>query len=178
MGMTAASLLNLSLPQTDKRVLCIVETDGCAADGISTSTGCTVGHRTLRVEDYGKVAATFYDTELLVGYRLSPNHNIRDLAHEYSPQGSSKWEKYLIGYQRIPDSLLFSVAKVELTTPAVRLVSRPGVRVLCSKCGEEVMNEREVMKQGGCFCRSCSGDSYYTVIQPVDITETEICNHL
>ncbi len=178
MGMVAANLLHLALPQADKRVLCIVETDGCTADGISVSTGCTVGHRTLRVEDYGKVAATFYDTELTVGYRLSPHHNIRDLAHDYSPQGSSKWERYLVGYQRIPDSLLFSVAKVELTTPAVRLVSRPGVRALCSKCGEEVMNEREVVIQGGYFCKSCAGDSYYTVIQPADIPETEVCGYL
>ncbi len=48
-------------PRKDKRLLVIVESDGCFVDGVSVTTGCTVGHRTLRVEDYGKVAATFVD---------------------------------------------------------------------------------------------------------------------
>jgi formylmethanofuran dehydrogenase subunit E len=44
-------------------LLTILETDGCAADGVSAATGCWVGRRTLRVEDFGKVAATFVDTQ-------------------------------------------------------------------------------------------------------------------
>ena len=39
--------------------LIIVETDGCFVDGIEVSTGVTVGHRSLRVVDLGKIAATF-----------------------------------------------------------------------------------------------------------------------
>ena len=62
MGLLAAELLSLDLPQTDKRLLTIVETDGCFTTGLSVATNCWVGRRTLRVEDYGKVAATFVDT--------------------------------------------------------------------------------------------------------------------
>jgi formylmethanofuran dehydrogenase subunit E len=62
MGRLAAELLGLDLPQSDKRLLTIVETDGCFTTGLSVATNCWVGRRTMRVEDYGKVAATFVDT--------------------------------------------------------------------------------------------------------------------
>jgi formylmethanofuran dehydrogenase subunit E len=50
-------------PPAKKQLLVISETDGCFVDGVIAATNCTVGHRTLRVEDYGKVAATFVDTK-------------------------------------------------------------------------------------------------------------------
>ncbi|RMG81603.1 MAG: formylmethanofuran dehydrogenase, partial [Chloroflexi bacterium] len=34
MGVLAAKLFDLPLPQTNKRLLAIVETDGCFADGV------------------------------------------------------------------------------------------------------------------------------------------------
>jgi formylmethanofuran dehydrogenase subunit E len=43
MGLYAAELLGLALPQSDKRLFTIVETDGCFADGVSVATGCTLG---------------------------------------------------------------------------------------------------------------------------------------
>ena len=54
MGCWAGELLDLELPQADKRLLTIVETDGCFTDGVAVATGCRVGRRTLRIEDYGK----------------------------------------------------------------------------------------------------------------------------
>ena len=72
LGLLAGAELGLSLPQSDKRLLTIVETDGCFVDGVSVATGCTVGHRTLRVEDYGKVAATCIDTQTGRALRLAP----------------------------------------------------------------------------------------------------------
>jgi formylmethanofuran dehydrogenase subunit E len=60
MGRLAGRLLGLDLPQSDtqasglsasKRLLTIMETDGCAADGVAVATGCWVGRRTLRIED-------------------------------------------------------------------------------------------------------------------------------
>lgn len=58
MGMLAGELLTLDLPRANKRLLTIVETDGCFADGVAVATNCWVGRRTLRVNDYGKIAAT------------------------------------------------------------------------------------------------------------------------
>jgi formylmethanofuran dehydrogenase subunit E len=72
MGLLAAGLLDLDLPQHDKRLLTIVETDGCFTTGLSMATNCWVGRRTMRVEDYGKVAATFVDTTCDTAIRVVP----------------------------------------------------------------------------------------------------------
>ena len=72
-GLAGASALGLDLPRADKRLLVILETDGCFADGIDAATGCTVGHRTMRIEDYGKIAATFVDVETERALRIAPS---------------------------------------------------------------------------------------------------------
>jgi formylmethanofuran dehydrogenase subunit E len=48
MGLLGGHLLRLEVPQTGKRLLTFVETDGCAADGVSVATGCTVGPHPAR----------------------------------------------------------------------------------------------------------------------------------
>ena len=72
LGLAGMEALGFDMPPDKKQLLIITETDGCFADGLSASTNCTVGHRTLRVEDYGKVAAVFVDMKtgrtLRVGY--------------------------------------------------------------------------------------------------------------
>ncbi len=40
MGMFAAELFRLDLPQKDKRLFTFIETDGCLVDGIAAATGC------------------------------------------------------------------------------------------------------------------------------------------
>jgi hypothetical protein len=80
MGLLAGALIGIELPQHDKRLLVIMETDGCTADGIAVATGCSVGHRTLRVEDYGKVAATFVDTHTERTLRIVPQLEARSRA--------------------------------------------------------------------------------------------------
>jgi hypothetical protein len=68
----------------------------------------------------------------------------------------------LEGYQRIPDELLFSWQPVKLRTSIEAIFSKPGVRTACQVCGEEIINEREVVRRGQVLCRSCAGFSYYT----------------
>jgi formylmethanofuran dehydrogenase subunit E len=166
MGMAAAQLLRLSLPQADKRLLTIVETDGCFTDGVAVATNCWVGRRTLRVLDYGKVAATFVDTQTGQAVRIFPNAEARTHAADYAPEAHNRWEAMLLGYQRMPQELLLGSQAVELTTPIEEILSRPGARALCDRCGEEILNEREIVRGGVTLCRSCAGDGYY---HPVSI---------
>ncbi len=77
MGMAAGRVLGLALPQTDKRLITIAETDGCGADGISAATGCWVGRRTLYIMDFGKMAATFVDTTSGNAVRIAPSAQSR-----------------------------------------------------------------------------------------------------
>ena len=161
MGMAAAVSLNLDLPQTDKRLVAFVESDGCFSDGLAVATGCWVGRRTLRVEDLGKVAAVFVDTRTGLTVRIHPRLDVRTQAAAFAPEARNRWEAQLLGYQRMPDDLLFEVRPVRLTRSIEEIMSRPGLRVACAVCGEEIINGREVAGPDGPVCRTCAGDAYY-----------------
>jgi len=167
MGLLAGEMLNLDLPQSarSKRLLTIVQTDGCMADGIAVVTNCWVGRRTLRVEDYGKVAATFVDTHTHLALRIAPHRRARELAKAYAPHVQNRWEAMLLGYQAMPWEELFSVQVVQLSTPLEQLVSRAGCKVQCEACHEEIINEREVKAGGRVLCRNCAGEGYYQVLK-------------
>jgi len=161
MGLLAADLLSLPLPQTDKRLLTIVETDGCFADGIATATNCWVGHRTLRVVDYGKVAATFVDSETGRAFRVAPHPQARERAPLYAEGARGHWQTYLFGYQRMPVDQLFVWREVALVDDVRAIISHPKARAVCARCGEEVVNEREVIQDGRVICRACADGAYY-----------------
>jgi formylmethanofuran dehydrogenase subunit E len=161
MGLCAAALLDVPAPQEDKRLLTIVETDGCFSDGIAVALNCWVGRRTLRVEDYGKVAATVVDTHSERAMRLAPHPQARTAAHAYAPEARNKWEAMLLGYQRMPAEHLFTWSEVELVVPVAHLISRAGMRAMCDLCGEEILNERQVVREGATLCRACAEPAYY-----------------
>lgn len=167
MGIFAAQCLNLDLPQTQKRLLVIVESDGCFADGVSAATGATLGHRTMRLEDYGKIAAVFVDTQTGKSIRIAPVLNVREHARQYAPAGESRhYFAQLHGYQRMPLDEMFFTQELTLNTPIAEIISRPGVRVNCNLCREEIINERELYREGLTLCRACAGNAYY---QPCSI---------
>lgn len=166
-GLLAGRVLEMPLPQPEKRLLAIVETDGCFVDGISAATGCYVGRRTMRIEDYGKTAATFVDTLTEQAIRIAPRLNIRELAWEYASSARNKWETQLIGYQNIPDELLLDWQSVKLTVPVKQIIGDAGKRVSCEICGEEIINQRDVVRAGTVLCRSCACESYYCFTERV-----------
>ena len=162
-GLAGLSALCFNEPPAGKRLLIITETDGCFADGLSAATNCTVGHRTLRIEDYGKVAAVFVNVNTGRAVRVAPVLDIRQRAYEYAPDETRHYFAQMQAYQIMPDEEIFTIIEVQLVTCIEDIVSRPGVRVECDVCGEEIINEREV-KQGGLnLCRACAGNSYYHV---------------
>ncbi len=164
MGLQAGQTLGLDLPQTGKRLLTIVETDGCAADGVAVATNCWIGRRTMRVMDFGKVAAVFVDTRSGRAVRILPRREARGLAGQYAPEARSAWEAQLRGYQAMPDEVLLRVEAVALTVSLQQLLSRPRARAVCEACGEEILNEREVMENGRTLCRACAGQRYYRAL--------------
>lgn len=161
MGMYAAELLGLDLPQQDKRLYAFVETDGCFADGVAVATGCWLGHRTMRLMDFGKAAATFVDTCTEQAFRIYPNPSARATARARMPDAQSRWHAQLAAYQIMPVDELLCAQEVTLTLSMQAILSRPGVRVNCERCGEEVLNEREITVAGKVLCRACAGESYY-----------------
>ena len=164
-GLAGAAALRLELPRRDKRLLVILETDGCFTDGIEAATGCTVGHRTLRIEDYGKIAATFIDTHTEQALRLAPRPDVRQQAYAYAPGESRRYFAQLHAYQTMPDDELLAIHPVFLNASIKEIVSRAGVRVNCETCEEEIINEREVVLNGQVLCRTCALGGYYSSVE-------------
>jgi len=173
MGLYAAEILALDLPRADKRLLIIAETDGCAVDGLIAATGCHVGGSTIRIVDFGKVAATFTDTYTGTSVRISPSHQSRELALEYAYHARNRWEAMQLGYQVIAAEDLFNVQPVYLKVPLAEIISKPNLKTECELCGEEIINGREVLRNDMILCRSCAGKSYYEskVASPSPIPE-------
>ncbi len=166
-GLAGAAALGLDVPRKDKRLLVILETDGCFADGVEVATGATVGHRTLRVEDLGKIAATFIDVKSGRAVRVAPRLDVRQRALAYAPEERRHYFAQLKAYQIMPDPELLMLQDVELITPVEAIVSRPVIRTNCQICGEEIINEREIHRDGQVLCRTCAGEGYYRLLASV-----------
>lgn len=178
LGLAGMKVLGFDEPPAKKRLMVIIETDGCFADGLSAATACTIGHRTLRVEDYGKTAAAFVDTLTGQAVRIAPALDIREKAYVYAPDETRHYFAQLRAYQTMLDSEMFSVRPVTLNTPIEAIISRPGVRINCDVCGEEIMNEREIKYNHLNLCHACSSTGYYRtepkVMMPtVNVTQSE-----
>lgn len=157
-GLAVCGMDALSKP---KHLLVIAETDGCFVDGLTAVTNCTVGHRTLRIEDYGKIAATFINTKTSQAFRIAPTLDVREKANIYAPEEKRHYFAQMQAYQSMPDEELMNVQEVELNFKVQDIVSHAGRRVNCEKCGEEIINEREVLIEGKIYCRSCAEGGYY-----------------
>jgi len=161
MGLYAGELLGLDLPRSDKRLFVFVETDGCFADSISAATGCWLGHRTLRLIDHGKTAATFVDARAGRAVRVWPHPAARQRAADQQPDARSRWHAQRDAYRTMGVPELLCAQPVGLTLDLDTIVSRPGVRVACAACGEDIVNGRERSVQGVPYCRGCTGERYY-----------------
>ncbi|MBI5955052.1 MAG: TraR/DksA C4-type zinc finger protein [Chloroflexi bacterium] len=162
LGLAGLTALGFDSPPDKKRLLVITETDGCFADGLSAATNCTVGHRTLRVEDYGKTAATFVNVKTNRAFRVAPALDVRQRAYDYASNESRRYLAQMQAYQTMPDDEMFTVSEVRLVASIEAIVSRPGMRVNCDLCGEEIMNEREIKRDGLTLCRACVHGGYYS----------------
>jgi formylmethanofuran dehydrogenase subunit E len=164
MGLAGLEALGAEAPVNAKSMLIIIETGGCFADGIRVATGATVGHRTLRVEDIGKLAATFTHLNDDKSLRLVPRADVRTRALYYAPEEKRHYFAQLKGYQVMPVEELFSIQEVELVTSAQQIISHQKAQAKCTQCGEEIINEREVVVDGKVLCQTCAYGGYYRVV--------------
>lgn len=176
-GLRGMDALQLEANQGSKRLLVITETDGCFADGLSAATNCTVGHRTLRVEDYGKAAATFVDTQTGRTVRVAPVIDIRERASVFVKDEPRHYFAQMQAYQTMPDEEMLTIQEVFLNTSIEQIVSRPGMRVNCDECGEEIMNEREVHVRGLTLCRTCTDGGYYRARSEIQLPHWLLSDH-
>lgn len=161
MGLAGLVAIGLEAPMPHKVALVIIESDGCFADGIEVATGAMVGHRTLRLADEGKIAATFANVKTGITVRLAPRLDVRQRTLAYAPDVKKKYYAQLKGYQVMPIMELFTFQEVTLEPSLEAIISRPGIRTKCARCGEEIINQRQVFTHGVTLCKTCAGNGYY-----------------
>ncbi len=76
-----------------KSIIVFVEMDRCATDAVQSVTGCSLGHRTMKFMDYGKMAATFTNIATGKSVRVAAREDARTKANvakvEY--EGARAW---------------------------------------------------------------------------------------
>lgn len=145
-----------------KKLIVWVEIDRCMADAVGAVTGVRLGKRSLKYLDYGKVAATFYNTETGEAVRVVALEESRELADARHPEIESKKERQFRAYREASDEELFRVERVEVEYGEMDMPGRPRSRVRCVRCGEGVNDGREVASQeGSVLCRPCASGGYY-----------------
>lgn len=152
LALTGAGTLGVPVPDTRKRLIVLSETDRCAVDGIQAVTGCRPGKRTLRVLDYGKLAATFIDEEAGRAIRVAVQGDLRE---RVGATGEGRHEVQRDAYATWPTCDLFTIRE---TTAELSQFDRPGpprARANCITCGEEVSDSRHLETESGPQCRPC-----------------------
>jgi len=146
-----------------KNLIVFVEMDRCATDAVQSVTGCSLGHRTMKFMDYGKMAATFVNLKTGKAVRVIAKEESRDKAKEMFPHIENKYRAQLEAYKVMPDDELFDVMDVKVEIKPEDMPGRPLKRVKCDRCGEYVQDMREVMNNGKVLCRPCAEGGYYSV---------------
>ncbi|PYS78513.1 MAG: formylmethanofuran dehydrogenase [Acidobacteria bacterium] len=145
-----------------KKLIVWVEIDRCMADAIGAVTGVRLGKRSLKYFDYGKVAATFLNTETGEAVRVVALEESRALADARHPEIESKKERQFRTYREAVDEELFKVERVRVDYDEMDAPGRPLSRVTCARCGEGVNDGREVRSaEGVTLCRPCASGGYY-----------------
>lgn len=165
MGLAAAVALGVDPHQPGKALYVFAETDGCFADGVEAATGCSMGHRNMRLMDYGRVAIVAVHVESGDAVRVSPAPGVREAATAYAPDEPRRYYQQLEGYQAMPDAELLRIRPVSLRVDLAALLGRKGLRVDCDRCGEEILNGRQHLEAGRPVCQGCMSGAFYSVVR-------------
>jgi formylmethanofuran dehydrogenase subunit E len=172
MALLGCKLIGVADPRgvDRKKVIVWVEIDRCMADAVGAVTGVRLGKRSLKYVDYGKVAATFLNTETKQAVRVVALESSRALADERFGAIENKRERQFRAYSEASDEELFKVEDVALELGEMDAPGSPRSRVICAVCNEGVNDGREVKRTDGTVvCRACSGESYYQKVDNLKI---------
>lgn len=156
-----------------KSIIVFVEMDRCATDAVQSVTGCSLGHRTMKFMDYGKMAATFLNLTTGKAVRVFVREDSRDKAKQRFPEIEKKYEGQLKAYKIMSDEELFDVREVAVKVSPQDMPGRPMRRVRCDSCGEHVQDMREVYQDGKVRCVPCAGGGYYSNPSPSPLPSGE-----
>ena len=135
-----------------KRLIVYIENARCLADAVQVVTGTRVGKRSAKLVDLGKSAATFLDLESGRAWRVA----VREFA---DPPGEK--DAACRAALEIPDESMLVWRPVRVSPGPMDLPGKPLRVVSCARCGETVLDGRDVKGPAGPQCRSCADGAYY-----------------
>lgn len=142
-----------------KNIIVFAETDRCVTDALLATTGCHPGKRTMKVYDYGKMAATFVNLKTGKAVRVSTKN--KD-GNKVQTREDIEKNPHSNDYVMMPAEELFDIVEVSVDLKPEDLPGKPVHIVTCSSCGERIMDVREVYEENRILCRPCaSGINYY-----------------
>ena len=147
-----------------KSIMVFVEMDRCATDAVQSVTGCSLGKRTMKFMDYGKMAATFLNLKTEKAFRIVACEEARNRARECFPAVTDPYAAQLEAYKILSDAELFSAEAVYVAVRPEDMPGRPLSRVQCARCGEYVQDRREQKIDGDLLCRPCARGGYYHIL--------------
>lgn len=168
MALLGCKLIGLDegLREDRKKLVVWVEIDRCMTDALSAVTGARLGRRSLKFLDYGKVAATFLNTQTGEAVRIAALDESRSLADSRYPAIENKKERQLLAYKEASDDELFKIECVRVNYGELDAPGHARKRLPCTVCGEGVNDGREVIGEDGLArCVHCSYGGYYQKLE-------------
>lgn len=167
MAMYGLRLIGIQDPKgaDRKKLIVFVEIDRCAVDAIQSVTGCSLGHRTLKYVDYGKMAATFVNLHTNKAVRIIAKETAKDTAKLYCPEIDNKYEAQKEAYKLMSDEELFDVCEVQVEISEFDMPGRPLKRAFCNKCAESIQDGRDITLDGKTLCKACAYGGYYSYVK-------------
>ena len=147
-----------------KKMIVYVENDRCIADAIQVLTGTRLGRRSMKLVNYGKMAATFINTDTGDAYRIWVSGKINEMIGKISSDRQEKERQYVMVLRSRSEDVV-SAQKVRVIIPPVEMPGKPKRTVICVCCGEKVMDGKDVSSGDGPLCLACAKGSYYTLVE-------------
>lgn len=145
-----------------------VESDRCPTDAIISVTGRTPGKRSVKMLDYGKTAATFFNAAagraVRVSLRGDSEEKIQRIVRTRMPQ-ESEAQARVAALMEIPEEDLITIREVAVSVSPLDLPGESRESAICAKCGESVRDKRHIVRDGMTLCKPCAqGRAYYTPV--------------
>ncbi len=156
MALLGCRAVGIDEPRGCKKLIVYAEIDRCATDAVQAVTGCSLGKRTLKFLDYGKMAVTFVNTETRQAVRILAKDDARELVPQYVKDAANSRDAQKQAYRIMPEAALFAVKPAAVEIGPQEMPGYRGKRIPCAECGEGINFNREVELGGRTLCIPCS----------------------
>ncbi len=180
-GYVALKALGIERNLGMEEVLAIVEVNNCFSDGVQMTTGCSFANNALIYQDLGKTAvtiatrdgeavrialradyATSFDERYPEAHRLFGKivRKREEPTEEERERLSQLWAETSYRQLDLAEEEIFTVERKRIDLPPYAPMVES---VICSVCGESVMETKARVRDGEPVCMACAGAEHYVL---------------